>query len=88
MEAIAWSAPAGARLRVVGAAEYLALTGAVRHAACDGLTLHPLLDKGWPRSCSSPTACRWCSCGEVDMAVVHGGWRGILGGVVQQAGRA
>lgn len=27
-------------------------------------------------------------CGEVDMAVAHGGWRGILGGVVQQAGAA
>ena len=27
-------------------------------------------------------------CGEVDMAVAHGGWRGILGGIVQQAGEA
>jgi copper oxidase (laccase) domain-containing protein len=25
---------------------------------------------------------------EVDMAVSHGGWRGVLGGIVQQAGRA
>jgi len=72
-------------LRVTGAAEYL------REAAgspCDGLTLHPELDRGLAALLLFADCVPVVMCGEVDMAVAHGGWRGILGGIVQQAGRA
>jgi len=72
-------------VRVVGAAEY-----ARDHAGtpCDGLTLNPMLDRGLAALLVFADCVPVVLAGEVDMAVVHGGWRGILGGIVQQAGRA
>jgi polyphenol oxidase len=72
-------------LRVMGAAEYVA------HAAgepCDGLTIHPLLDRGLAATLLFADCVPVILSGDVDVAVAHGGWRGILGGVVQQAARA
>ena len=71
--------------RVVGTAEY------VRDhegSPCDGLTLHPLIDRGLAALLLFADCVPVVLAGEVDMAVAHGGWRGILGGIVQQAGRA
>ncbi len=72
-------------VRVVGAAEY-----AQDHAGtpCDGLTLNPMLDEGLAALLVFADCVPIVLVSEVDMAVVHGGWRGILGGVVQQAGRS
>ncbi|MFH0916749.1 MAG: laccase domain-containing protein [bacterium] len=72
-------------LRVVGAAEYVRDQGG---SPCDGLTLHPLLDRGLAALLLFADCVPVVLAGEVDMAVAHGGWRGILGGIVQQAGRA
>jgi copper oxidase (laccase) domain-containing protein len=72
-------------VRVVGTAEY------VRDHAdtpCDGLTLNPMLDEGLAALLVFADCVPVVLVSEVDMAVVHGGWRGILGGVVQQAGRS
>ncbi|MFH1833595.1 MAG: polyphenol oxidase family protein, partial [bacterium] len=72
-------------LRVAGAAEY------VRHdegGPCDGLTLHPLLDRGLAALLLFADCVPVVLAGEVDVAVAHAGWRGILGGIVQQAGLA
>lgn len=72
-------------LRVMGAAEY------VRHSAgepCDGLTVHPLLDRGLAAMLLFADCVPVVLAGEVDAALVHGGWRGILGGIIQQAARA
>ena len=72
-------------VRVVGAAEY------VRDhpdTPCDGLTLNPMLDEGLAALLVFADCVPVVLASEVDMAVVHGGWRGILGGVVQQAGRS
>jgi hypothetical protein len=72
-------------VRVVGAAEYVR-----DHAGspCDGLTLHPVLDEGLAALLMFADCVPVVLASEVDMAVVHGGWRGILGGVVQQGGRS
>ncbi len=72
-------------LRVVGAAEYVEEPAG---SPCDGLTIHPEIDKGLAALLVFADCLPLVLCGEVDMAVVHGGWRGILGGIVQQAGRA
>ena len=72
-------------LRAVGAAEYLERGP---DTPCDGLTLHPDLDEGLAPLLLFADCVPVVMCGEVDMAVAHGGWRGILGGIVQQAGRA
>ena len=72
-------------LRVVGAAEYAADP---QGAPCDGLTFNPMLDGGLAAVLMFADCVPLILCGEVDMAVAHGGWRGILGGVVQQAGLA
>jgi YfiH family protein len=72
-------------LRVVGTAEYVEEP---QGSPCDGLTIHPEIDKGLAALLMFADCVPIVLCGEVDMAVVHGGWRGILGGVVQQAGRA
>jgi YfiH family protein len=72
-------------LRVVGAAEYV--RGAPE-APCDGLTLNPLLDRELAAVLLFADCVPLVLCGDVDMAVAHGGWRGILGGVAQQAGMA
>jgi YfiH family protein len=72
-------------LRVVGAAEYVQEQPA---GPCDGLTLHPELDSGLAAALLFADCVPVVLCSEVDMAVAHGGWRGILGGIVQQVGRA
>ena len=55
---------------------------------CDGLTLNPVLDRELAAVLLFADCVPLVLCGEVDMAVAHGGWRGILGGIVQQAGAA
>jgi copper oxidase (laccase) domain-containing protein len=72
-------------LRVVGTAEY---AEGPTDSPCDGLTLHPEIDKGLAALLLFADCVPVVLCGEVDMAVAHGGWRGILGGIVQQAARA
>jgi polyphenol oxidase len=80
-------------LRVVGAAEYAAQTEEERRAGrlgapCDGLTLHAELDRGLAPLLLFADCVPVVMVGEVDMAVVHGGWKGVLGGIVQQGGQA
>lgn len=85
-------------VRVVGAAEYvssargIAAAGTAAEAVfqepCDGLTLHPLLDRGLAAVLLFADCVPVIMVGEVDMALVHAGWRGLVGGVVEQAGRA
>jgi len=76
-------------LRVVGAAEYAAATDAdAEPAPCDGLTLNGFLDCDLAAVLLFADCVPLVLCGEVDMAVAHGGWRGIVGGIVQQAGAA
>lgn len=72
-------------LRVVGAAEYAAEP---EEGPCDGLVLNPFLDSSLAAVLLFADCVPLVLSGEVDMAVVHGGWRGILGGIVQQAGAA
>lgn len=72
-------------LRVVGTAEYV--KGPIE-SPCDGLILHPEIDRGLAALLLYADCVPIVLAGEVDMAVVHAGWRGLLGGVVQQAGRA
>lgn len=72
-------------VRVAGASEYL-LEGP--GSPCDGLTLHQDIDQGLAAALLFADCVPVVLCGEADMAVAHGGWRGILGGIVQQAGRS
>jgi len=72
-------------LRVAGAAEYLQEDP---DTPCDGLTIHAEIDKGLAALLLFADCVPVVLCGEMDMAVAHGGWRGILGGIVQQAGRS
>ena len=72
-------------LRVVGTSEYV---GGTEGTPCDGLTLNPLLDRDLAAVLLFADCVPLVLCGDVDMAVAHGGWRGILGGIVQQAGMA
>ncbi len=72
-------------LRVVGTSEYV---GETEGTPCDGLTLNPLLDRDLAAVLLFADCVPLVLCGDVDMAVAHGGWRGILGGIVQQAGMA
>ena len=72
-------------LRVAGAAEYI---GEDPDAPCDGLTIHSQIDKGLAALLLFADCVPVVLCGERDAAVAHGGWRGILGGIVQQAGRS
>ena len=72
-------------LRVAGTAEYVQEN---LDTPCDGLTIHPEIDKGLAALLLFADCVPVVLCGEVDMAIAHGGWRGILGGIVQQAGRA
>jgi YfiH family protein len=72
-------------LRVAGAAEYIERPP---DTPCDGLSLHPEIDRGLAALLLFADCVPVVLCGEVDMAVAHGGWRGVLGGIVQQAGRA
>jgi len=71
--------------RVVGAAEY-AREGT--RTPCDGLTLRAPLDDGLAVLLLFADCVPVILVGEVDMAVVHAGWRGLVGGVVQQGARA
>jgi YfiH family protein len=72
-------------LRVVGASEYAA---GFEGGPCDGLILNPNIDGQLAAVLLFADCVPLILCGEVDMAVAHGGWRGILGGIVQQAGSA
>lgn len=72
-------------VRVSGAAEY---AQEQPPGPCDGLSLHPEIDRGLAAALMFADCLPVVLCGEVDMAVAHGGWRGILGGIVQQAGRS
>ena len=72
-------------LRVLGAAEYVRQQP---DTSCDALTLHPELDSGLAALLLFADCVPVIICGEADMAVAHGGWRGILGGIVQEARRA
>ena len=77
--------------RVTGAAEYRAEVGEDPFGegwGCDGLTLRPLLDDGLASLLLFADCVPVVLVSEVDVAVAHGGWRGLLGGVVQQAARA
>jgi hypothetical protein len=75
-------------LRVVGGAEYVAAAERGERGPCDGLTLNPMLDPDIAALLLFADCVPIVLCGEVDMAVAHGGWRGILGGIIQQAGAA
>lgn len=72
-------------VRVVGAAEYAAGDPTV---PCDGLTLHPLIDKGLAAALLFADCLPLILYGEADVAVVHAGWRGLAAGVLQRAGLA
>jgi purine-nucleoside/S-methyl-5'-thioadenosine phosphorylase / adenosine deaminase len=72
-------------LRVVGASEYVCEP---EPTPCDGLTLNPVLDGELAAVLLFADCVPLVLCGDVDMAVAHGGWRGILGGIAQQAGAA
>jgi len=72
-------------VRVAGASEYVKEEPG---SPCDGLTLHPDIDAELAAVLLFADCVPVVLCGEVDMAVAHGGWRGILGGIVQQAGRS
>lgn len=71
--------------RVVGTAEY-AREGT--RTPCDGLTLRAPLDDGLAALLLFADCVPVILVGEVDVAVVHGGWRGLVAGVVQQGARA
>lgn len=79
--------------RVVGLTEYAGeAAGARRHGEgeppCDGLTVNPALDSGMAALLLFADCVPVVLVGEVDMAVVHAGWRGLVGGIVQQGARA
>ena len=80
-------------LRVVGVSEYASDSAQMTDpgrlgAPCDGLTLHPELDRGLAPLLLFADCLPIVLVGEVDVAVVHGGWRGILGGIVHEGARA
>lgn len=80
-------------VRVVGAAEYVAQCdsaprGETPEAPCDGLTLHPELDRGLAALLLYADCVPVVMVGEVDMAVVHAGWRGLVDGVIQRGAQA
>jgi len=72
-------------LRVIGTAEY---KRGPAGAPCDGLTVHPERDAGLGALLVFGDCVPVIMVGEVDAALVHGGWRGLLGGVVQEGARA
>ncbi len=78
--------------RVVGAADYAAAatmdTEGRYDQPCDGLTLHPLMDRGLAVLLLFADCVPVIMAGDVDMAVVHCGWRGLVGGILEQAGRS
>lgn len=72
-------------VRVVGATEY---AHGPRDRPCDGLTFRPALDAGLVPVLLFADCVPVLLVGEVDAALVHGGWRGLLGGIVGQGGAA
>jgi YfiH family protein len=72
-------------VRVVGASEYVREP---EETGCDGLVLNPFLDAGLAAVLLFADCVPLVLCGEIDMAVAHGGWRGVVGGVIQQAAAA
>lgn len=78
-------------VRVVGAAEYAATLsdqGGCGDQPCDGLTVHAELDRGLAPLLLFADCVPIVMVGEVDMAVIHGGWRGIIGEIVHQGASA
>ena len=79
--------------RVVGVTEYAGEVEDARQRGrgeppCDGLTVSPVLDSGMAALLLFADCVPVILVGEVDMAVVHAGWRGLVGGIVQQGARA
>lgn len=74
--------------RVVGAAEYLAECREDGPRGADGLVLQADLDARLVPLLHFADCLPVLLVGEVDMAVVHAGWRGLLDGVIQQAARS
>lgn len=72
-------------VRVVGTAEYVR---AGASSGCDGLTVALPLDDGLAALLLFADCVPIVLIGEVDAAVVHAGWRGLVGGVAQQGARA
>lgn len=72
-------------VRVVGAAEY---ARGSKDSGCDGLTVQPELDSGLAALLVFADCVPVILLSEVDGAVLHGGWRGLLAGVVQQGAAA
>jgi hypothetical protein len=72
-------------VRVAGVSEYATEDPG---SPCDGLTIHQDIDRELAAALLFADCVPVVLCGEVDMAIAHGGWRGILGGIVQQAGRS
>lgn len=75
--------------RVIGVTEYSTDAEDARQKgedepACDGLTINPALDAGFAALLLFADCVPVVLVGEVDMAVVHAGWRGLVGGIVQQ----
>jgi YfiH family protein len=88
-------------VRVVGAAEYrraapdgcdrvdvsTTTVASSQPPGCDGLVVHRDLDRGLAALLLYADCVPVILAGEVDVAVAHAGWRGLLGGVVQEAAR-
>lgn len=72
-------------VRVTGTAEYAAEP---EDRPCDGLTYRSPLDRGLVPLLLFADCVPVLLVGEVDAALVHGGWRGLLGGIVQQGAAA
>lgn len=70
-------------VRVSGVTEY---AGGSQAEPCDGLTFQPPLDRGLAALLLFADCVPVLLVGEVDAALVHGGWRGLLAGIVQQGG--
>ena len=80
-------------LRVVGTAEYAAesaiqLEQGQEIQGCDGLILNGELDQGFAALLLFADCVPVILAGEVDVAVLHAGWRGVLDGVITQGARA
>jgi len=80
-------------LRVVGTSEYADETAerlreGQEPLGCDGLTLHAGLDVGIAPLLLFADCVPVVLAGEMDVAVLHGGWRGVLDGIVAQGAAA
>ncbi|GAB4248318.1 MAG: peptidoglycan editing factor PgeF [Thermoleophilia bacterium] len=72
-------------LRVCGATEYARAGG---DSPCDGLVVNSRIDAGRGALLLFADCVPVVLVGEVDGVLVHGGWRGLLGGIVQQGARS